>query len=195
MTAKRKATSATSLPAKRKKCRLDEASEDLTHGQSVWEQAEPYRLATAKFHVDALTPAWSTGSNRPLDPKHVQSLSQIFEQQRLQREPVENRLRIACSRTEVERMIAHLETAGELSSATSTAWPSFRDWVSVNGCPAEIMAGQHRVEALKVFLRRKSRLHTSSDEDPQWWLGDIYDRGTALDLGPSSAWAILTCLP
>jgi hypothetical protein len=72
-------------------------------------------------------------------------------------------------------MIAHLKTAGELLSATLTAWPSFRDWVSVNGCPAEIMAGQHCVEALKVFLRRKSWLHTSSDEDPQWWLGDIYD--------------------
>jgi hypothetical protein len=117
------------------------------------------------------------GSNRALDMKQVHALCAIFEQQQLQREPVENRLRVACSRADVERMRAHLDQAGQPTSETTSSWPSFRDWVSVNGCPVELMAGQHRVAALKAFLHKKSRLHTSSDGDPQWWLCDIYDRG------------------
>jgi hypothetical protein len=178
MAAKRKSASASGQPAtKRRRAQEDEASEDLTHGQSIREQAEPYRLATAIFHVDALTPVWTVGSNRDLDMKQVHALCAIFEQQQLQRESVQNRLRVACSRADVERMTAHLAQAGQPTSETASSWPSFRDWVSVNGCPVELMAGQHRVAALKAFLHKKSRLHTSSDEDPQWWLCDIYDRG------------------
>jgi hypothetical protein len=99
-----------------------------------------------------------------------------FEDQELQRESVENRLRVTCSRAEVEQMVAHLATVGEPTSSMPSSWPSFHDWMSVNGCPAELMAGQHRVEALKLF-QKKNQLHTSLDEDPLWWLCDIYDRG------------------
>jgi hypothetical protein len=35
----------------------------------------------------------------------------------------------------------------------------------VNKCLAEIMAGQHYIEVLKVFLRQKSQLYTSLDKD------------------------------
>jgi len=175
--AKHKTTSLLGRPAKRS--RKDELCEDSTNGLSIREQAEQYRLATAKFPVDALTPSWSIGSNRPIDTKHVQTLCQIFEVQRLQREPVENRLRIACSQAEVQRMMEHLEKTGEQPLETSSPWPSFWDWMSINGRKAEIMAGQHRVEALKVFLQRRNQLHESLEENPEWWLCDIYDKGTS----------------
>lgn len=155
----------------------DEASEDPTHGQSIGEQAERYRLATAKFPIDALTPTWCVGSNRVLDLKHVKALCQTFEQQKLQRESVENRLRVACSRAELQKMMDHLGWAGTGTDDTASSWPSFQDWTLVNNHPAELMAGQHRVEALKMFLSKKGRLHTCSDDDPHWWLCDIYDRG------------------
>lgn len=108
--AKHKTTSLPGRPAKRS--RKDEPFEESTNGQSVREQAEQYRLATAKFPLNALTPDWTIGSNRPIDAKHVQTLCQIFEVQRLQRELVENRLRIACSQADVQRMMEHLQKAG-----------------------------------------------------------------------------------
>jgi hypothetical protein len=151
---------------------------DLKNTQSVREQAEPYRIATAKFPIDALTPVWRIGSNRLVDAQHVQNLSRIFEQQGLQREAVENHLLIACSQAEVQRMWDHL---GQTDRSTPTLGEaklqSFRDWMLVNGCKAEIIAGQHRVEALKAFFQQKSRLHESLEEDPLWWVCDIYDKG------------------
>jgi hypothetical protein len=182
--AKRKADSLPGRSTKRSRSRQDEVLEDLTHGPSIREQAEPYRLATARFPLDALTSAWSVGSNRHLDSKQVEILCQIFEKQRLQREPEENRLRIACSRAEIKRMMEHLEQASQQPLETSSSWPFFRDWMLINGCPAEIMAGQHRIEALKVFLTRKDRPRTSPDDDPHWWLCDVYDRGTLLVFPP-----------
>jgi hypothetical protein len=170
--AKRKANSLLSGSAKR--FQQDGSSRDLTNGQSVREQAEGYRLITAKFPVAALTPIWSVGSNRDIDVRHVKSLCQIFKEEKLQREVAENRLRLACSRAEVERMIEHLAVAGERSPEPQ--WPSFKDWMLVNGCEAEIMAGQHRVAALKVLLSQANHLQ-DSPEDLQWWLCDIYDKG------------------
>src|SRR4051812_45973442 len=34
--------------------------------ESARVQAEPYQLATAKFPINALTPTWSIGKNRPV---------------------------------------------------------------------------------------------------------------------------------
>jgi hypothetical protein len=76
-------------------------------------------------------------------------------------------------------MKAHLSAADQPTSATATSWPWFGDWVKVNGARAELMAGQHRVEALKTF-RKKGRLQTSSDAEPLWWVCDVYDRGRYL---------------
>lgn len=172
--AKRKAT-ASAHSAKR--ARGGQIAEDLTSAKPVREQAEPYRIITAKFPIDALTASWSVGSNRPIDEKHVHRLCQIFKEQGLQREPEENRLLIACSRDEVQRMMDYLGEGGEFMG---TAWPFFQDWMSVNGCKAEIMVGQHRVEAAKTFLCPKSELQESKEDPkggPHWWLCDIYDKG------------------
>jgi hypothetical protein len=141
----------------------------------VRDRAEPYRLATARFLVDDLNPTWVDGRNRKPDKKQVSALCAIFEGQQLQRESVENRLRVLCSRSDVEQMLAHL--GDEPATETSSSWPWFGDWIMVTGCRAELMAGQHRVAALKAFFQKKDRLHTTSEPDPLWWLCDVYDRG------------------
>lgn len=153
-----------------KRARGDQTVEDLTSAKSVRQQAEPYRIITAKFPIDALTASWSVGSNRPIDGQHVHRLCQIFKEQGLQREPEENRLLIACSRDEVQRMMDHL---GEEGDRTGTP-PFFKDWMAVNGREAEIMVGQHRVEAAKAFLQK---LEEERNEGPHWWICDIYEKG------------------
>jgi hypothetical protein len=35
-------------------------------GESTLEQAQPYRIATARMPIDALTPVWSLNQNRPI---------------------------------------------------------------------------------------------------------------------------------
>lgn len=177
--AKRKNPSSPTQSAKRR--RPDKPVIPLTGAQSVVEQAQPYLLTTAKFPIHALTPVWKVGNNRQLDTKHVQSLYRIFKEQRLQRELGENHLRIACSRAEVDRMMDHLNSAGTLHEPLSLlpAHPSFDDWMVVNEAKVEIMAGQHRVEALKLFLKHLSGRPGGGSlaEEQSWWICDVYDIG------------------
>ncbi len=49
---------------------------------------------------------------------------------------------------------------------------SFQDWPKVVGDKAELIAGNHRVEALNKYLQ----LIGSGDEE-RWWVCDIYDKG------------------
>lgn len=62
-------------------------------------------------------------------------------------------------------MMDYLGEKGELIG-TPPPWPFFKDWMSVNGCKAEIMVRQHCVKAAKTFLRPKSGLQESK-EDPK----------------------------
>jgi len=127
-------------PTKRNKQSL---GQKLKSGLSIIDQAQPYLLTTAKFPLDALTSTWSNGSNRPIDLEHVKILCQVFEQQQLQRESPTNRLYIACSQIEIQRMIMHIgEQPSEAAEAGEVAgWKLFQDWMSVNKHPAEIIAG------------------------------------------------------
>jgi hypothetical protein len=176
MAEKRKAT-ARDRPAKRTRAPSAEPLEDLTHGQSVRERAQKHRIAAAKFLVDDLTPTWTHGVNRELDKRHVSALCEIFEGQKLQRESEQNWLVVLCSRKDIERMLAYVQQAGVPTTETSSPWPWFGDWAKVIGGQAELMAGQHRVAALKAFFQKNGRLHASSDLEPLWWVCDIYDRG------------------
>jgi hypothetical protein len=81
---KRKPTSLPEDPAKG--LRLDHEPVDLVKFKTLREQAEPYRLGSAKFLVEALTSIWSVGSNRQIHENHIQSLCRIFEEQGLRRE-------------------------------------------------------------------------------------------------------------
>jgi hypothetical protein len=182
---KRKAVGVCSLSAKRQ-CAKDDAQDlveaALRDAKSVREQAEPYRLSTAKFPLEALTPSWSIGSNRTVDIKHVQDLCRIFEENGVQRECAENHLLVACTQATVQKMMDHIKSlalgAGRLEDRAennSELWPSFEEWMLVNGSEAEILAGQHRVEALKMFLKNKG--NEAVRKEQSWWICDIYDKG------------------
>ena len=50
------------------------------NGESVREQARPFRILTARMPVRPLTSTWSQWKNRPVDLQHVHKLSNIFAQ-------------------------------------------------------------------------------------------------------------------
>lgn len=144
--------------------------------KSVEEQANEYLLGTVKFPLDALTKTWETGKNRRIDEKHVRELCKTFEEQHLQREDPKNHLLIECGGEEFGRMMDHVRQSAE---SMQGKWPSFHEWLSINSTHAEIMAGQHRVEALKLFLHRVSKINgPSAISDQAWWICRVYDRGT-----------------
>jgi hypothetical protein len=168
-----------------KRSRYDQIAELLTDTKSILDQAEPYRLATAKLPLNALTPVWTIGSNRSVDFKHAQSLCRIFKEQNLQRELKENRLRIACSKAAMQRMLDHLAQTEVPTFTSPSDYLPFDDWMIVNQAPAEIMAGQHRVEALKLFLRQLTTEsgNNAIEKEHSWWVCDIYDIGENSPLG------------
>jgi hypothetical protein len=172
--AKRKDPSGPTQTTKRP--RQEKPTIALSGTKSVLEQAKPYLLTTAKVPIGVLTTVWKVGKNRRVDNKHAQRLCQIFKEQGLQREQDKNHLRIACTQAEVSQMQAHLHSAEHPS--LSSQWLDFRDWEAVNGTKIEIMAGQHRVEALKLFLEFMSdQSQGQSFKEEEWWICDIYDIG------------------
>lgn len=142
---------------------------------SIRDQAEAYRLATAIFPIDALTPVWKEGVNREINVPHKRRLCQAFRTA-LHRTDVSNALRVLCTKGEVNRMTAELAKQdplhGEGNPHSPAAWPSFMAWTRVNPEPVELMAGNHRVEALREYLKD----HNNANEG-RWWLCDVYDRG------------------
>src|SRR5205814_655688 len=127
----------------------------------------------------ALTSSWNIGINRTVNPKHVEKLCRIFADQGLRRKSVENHLLIACTRSEVEKMKDFLQISGGGAEVVSAEgeWPSFDNWLTVNGTKAELIAGQHRVEALKLFLRRTGADQDHTSNGKSWWVCEIYDKG------------------
>jgi hypothetical protein len=150
--------------------------------ESVYDQSEQYRLVTVKFPIDALTPEWSIGTNRPINEAHKRRLCQIFKEAGVLRRDVSHRLQLACSKAQVQRMLDHLKQKGSQARgavgaskdapAADVELLSFEDWSSVVGEKAELMAGNHRVEALKEYLRC-----FESSQAERWWVCNIYDRG------------------
>jgi hypothetical protein len=50
---------------------------------------------------------------------------------------------------------------------------SFKNWADFNGDEKpELMAGQHRIEALKDYVKQ-----TDSDSSDLWWICEFYDKG------------------
>lgn len=147
----------------------------------VYDQAAPYRLVTAQFPIDALTPEWSIGTNRSVNEAHKRRLLQIFKEVGVLRRDVSHRLQVICPKAQVERMLDHLRQeenrsqsdsiAGETAQEMDSKWPSFEAWNKIVGEKAELIAGNHRVEALKEYMRS---LKLPSTEG--WWVCDIYDQ-------------------
>ena len=56
--------------------------------------------------------------------------------------------------------------------------PSFKGWSSTTAGVAEVLAGNHRVGALKAYLKQQK---LTDDDDERWWVCNIFDRGMCLD--------------
>lgn len=157
------------------------AGKELREADSIYDQAAPYLLATARFPIDALTAEWSIGVNRPIDEAHKRRLRQIFDEAGVLRRGTSHRLQVACSKAHVQQMLDHLKeedqaettvTTGESVEEGDSKWPSFEGWESVIGEKAELIAGHHRVEAFKEYLRQRQL-----PEEERWWVCSIYDKG------------------
>lgn len=149
----------------------------VNENSSLRERAEPFRLVTAQFPIDALTAVWKDGTNRPINVAHQRRLCKLFQKQGLHRNDASHRLRLACSKTDVEAMMNLLWRRQEVDSPwlkknIEGPWPSFMDWKDVNRRDAELMAGNHRVEALKEFLKLPG-----NQEQGRWWICDVYNQG------------------
>jgi hypothetical protein len=162
--------SAESAPAKR-----PTVPTKLSAPSSLFDEAEEYRMVTACFPIGVLTPKWTHGRNRSPSTPHILQLRKSFDNE-LGRTDPSNTLRVACSPEHVDRMIAELKRQGDTRAdwkqRTPDAWPSFWEWQSVNPEPVELMDGQHRVEALKEYLKDRKNA-----EDEAWWLCDVYNQG------------------
>ena len=151
---------------------------DFKESDPVEEQTQPYRLATARLPITVLRSTWSIGKNRHLDEQHALNLCNIFRSGSLDRKARENRLRVLCSKTAVERMLDHLNRRDALegdddAASASREVLSFADWHSVNGdVTVELMAGQHRARALELYIQQ-----TGAGDEEAWWTCDFYDRG------------------
>lgn len=159
---------ATEQPAKR-------ARSHLRDTLSARDEAEPYRLATAKFAIESLSPEWSFGKNRPLDEEHVKTLCHIFMREGIRRRERPDRLIVVCKKKDVDKMVQHVQMAAQGGEAD---YPSFHEWEAVIGAKAELAAGRHRVTALAEQIRR-----TKSSKEEGWWICDVYDIGPSTPVG------------
>lgn len=178
--AKRKNTSTSEPPPPAK--RVAGAAAQLRDVKSIEQQAEQYRLGTVKFPLNALTTTWKLGSNRRINGKHVHALYEKFKDEGLQREVPRNHLLVECGRDDFERMMDHLRVGG----VSIPECPSFDEWMRVIGNQAEVMAGQHRMEALRL-----SPDGAPAAGNQAWWTCRVYDTGKARREWPVSA--RLTC--
>ena len=89
-------------------------------------------------------------------------------------------MRVASTKAQVQKMLDHINRGRahniDLGSADASRdkseYLSFKDWDTIIGEKAELIAGNHRVEALKEYLRR-----SKSSENEGWWICDVYDKG------------------
>jgi hypothetical protein len=143
-------------------------------GESTLEQAQPYRIATARMPIDALTPVWSLNQNRPVSERHVQKLCTIFMQGGLNRTARGNHLQVLCSQEQIRKMMAHLNVdVGSGKSMAVDEIMDFAEWKSVIGDrKLEILAGQHRIRALEEYVKQ-----TNAGDGELWWPCEFYDEG------------------
>ncbi|KAK1994148.1 hypothetical protein LX36DRAFT_641942, partial [Colletotrichum falcatum] len=135
-------------PGRRKK-----DDEPFREGRSVRERARPYLLAVGKMPVDVLETTWSIGRNRRVEPAHVWELKEAFMKGGLERSAPENRIAVLCSVEDVRRI------------RQSTGEPG------VNDTKAEVMAGQHRLCALREYV-----VATGAPASEAWWTCELYDK-------------------
>lgn len=149
---------------------------EFQDSQSILQQAEKYRLATAKMPLDALSCRWRRGKNRGLQAQQVSRLCEDFRVLGVAREAEENYILVQSNMAAIKRMLERTTTTnnGGIREAVEGATVlDFEDWAEVNGGEkVEVMAGQHRIEALRKYVQQ-----TSSGRKQLWWTCHIYDKG------------------
>jgi hypothetical protein len=137
----------------------------------VRRQAKPYRLAIAELPINLLTSSWSRSNNRPLDRNHVAHLCRSFRQGNLARRAEENYIQVTCSAAAIDSIISTI--AESYRHPDDHPVLSFKHWAGVNDEKPEVMAGQHRIEALRDYVKQ-----TGSGSDDLWWTCEFYNKGT-----------------
>ncbi|KAG8664372.1 uncharacterized protein FPOAC1_013710 [Fusarium poae] len=138
---------------------------------SLRKQAQPYRLAVAELPVDLLDSSWSRGNNRALDRNHVAHLCRSFRQGNLARRAEENYIQVSCSADALQKVMAAIPETDRSAVDDHHGVFSFRHWADITDEKPELMAGQHRVEALRSYVNQ-----TASSSDDLWWICEFYDR-------------------
>ncbi|KAJ8610550.1 hypothetical protein MRB53_038455 [Persea americana] len=155
-------------------------SNDPLASISLEDRAEPFRLMTVKFPIDDVTPQWSLGSNRDVDAKQVRRLCELFREHGLQRRDRAHRIRLLCSARDVKKMCERLGIECQRNEH-GTDLPVFTGWLATTSSTAEMLAGNHRVQALQAYLQEQN----VTDEAERWWVGDIFDKGKSPHSGHS----------
>ena len=144
-------------------------NETLREGQSVREAAREYLLGVAKMPLSVMSTKWSNGQNRLINTDHVNELKASYAKIGVERTAEEHRLRVLCSRAAFDK-ISEIER----NNPSSTGEPSFLNWGRVNKVKVEVMAGQHRIQALRLHAQEVG----SDTPDQLWWMCELYDKGT-----------------
>ncbi|KAF5483091.1 hypothetical protein CGCA056_v015152 [Colletotrichum aenigma] len=180
---RKKAATAASASGLRRRVRArreDEISSPFTETSSARERARPFLLAVARMPIDVLDTAWSVGRNRPINAAHVQELLHAFRSGGLERRAPENRITVLCSAEAVSLMQqdgggieGREEDDGEDDNDDndSPCELSFLRWAEVSGGQAEVMAGQHRIQALREYVKE-----TGAPGSDLWWACELYDK-------------------
>ncbi|KAH7471456.1 hypothetical protein FOMA001_g13813 [Fusarium oxysporum f. sp. matthiolae] len=147
----------------------------FTEVDSLRKQAEPYRLAVAELPIHLLDSSWSRGNNRPLDRNHVAHLCRSFQNGGLARRAEEHYIQVSCSAAAVDKMMISAIPDRDQNTAQNQHQHvlSFRNWADINDERPELMAGQHRIEALKDYVKQ-----TASDPNDLWWICEFYNKDT-----------------
>lgn len=90
----------------------------------------------------------------------------------LARQSKENYILVQCSAELVQRAIR--ETRAEGGDDDNDPWrlPMFDNWKDINDEKPEVIAGQHRIEALQQYVRQ-----TDGDVRDLLWVCEFYDKG------------------
>lgn len=148
--------------------------ERLRDSVSIRELAKPYLLAVGRLPIDVLDTRWSAGRNRTIEPVHVRELREAFRTNGLERREPRNRLLCLCSADAVRRAreSARESAPTDRQSSGSDDEIEMLNWAEVNSGLVEVMAGQHRIAALREYVR-----DSGSQADELWWTCELYDQG------------------
>ncbi|KFA71015.1 hypothetical protein S40288_10412, partial [Stachybotrys chartarum IBT 40288] len=168
---KRPAEDGEMVPTKQKKPKRGKSSAQ----PSPTLEHQPKSIITVRMPMNALSNDWKIGKNRDVDWNHVRALSKRFyDAGGPDKENPENYMAVSADLEDIQRMIESSTNPGEAAYNNGESLSDFTNWMMVNGGrQVEIIAGQHRKEALRKYVER-ARL----GEEELWWPCKIYDPRT-----------------